>query len=248
MIDDLQLEIRRNRRKNTATITVFRAGRIVVSVPTHFTNHNIRELIARKRPWINKKVKQLASLPPPSPEVQFINDEGFLFLGEDRRLKITYDGFVGAFSTEQQIVVSVPAGLAAADQARAVRKELAAWYANQALTTLNDRVEYFAQHFKQTLQAAPSRVGVRYYKSRWGVCKPNGEIVFNWCLIMAPLSVIDYVVVHELCHLRVPNHSRAFWRLVASILPDYKESKRWLRRVDHKKCLAPVGSSRASMT
>ncbi|WP_133627269.1 M48 family metallopeptidase [Fonticella tunisiensis] len=73
------------------------------------------------------------------------------------------------------------------------------------------------------------RVVVKEQKSIWGSCSSRGNINFNWRLIMAPLSVIDYVVIHELCHLKHQDHSSKFWSLVEYVMPDYKEKKKWLR-------------------
>jgi predicted metal-dependent hydrolase len=74
-----------------------------------------------------------------------------------------------------------------------------------------------------------TRVDVRDYRSQWGSCSPRGRLAFNWRLALAPFEVLDYVVVHELCHLRVPNHSSGFWRLVESRRPAWRTQRDWLR-------------------
>jgi hypothetical protein len=73
------------------------------------------------------------------------------------------------------------------------------------------------------------RVQIRAQRTRWGSCSPRGDLSFNWRLVLAPFDVLDYVVVHELCHLREPNHSARFWRLVASRRPDWHSQRDWLR-------------------
>ena len=75
-----------------------------------------------------------------------------------------------------------------------------------------------------------ARVSVRDQRSRWGACSPRGVITLNWRLVQMPASVSDYILLHELMHLRQPNHSRRFWREVASVCPNWREEERWLRR------------------
>ncbi len=97
---------------------------------------------------------------------------------------------------------------------------------NRALEYLPKRVEYFAQ----LIGVKYGRIGIRHQKTRWGSCSSNGNLSFNCLLMLAPPEVIDYVVVHELCHRKVMNHSKAFWSEVEKIIPDYKKSVLWLRK------------------
>jgi len=78
------------------------------------------------------------------------------------------------------------------------------------------------------LGVEPARIQIRDQRTRWGSCSSTGTLSFNWRLVLAPFEVLDYVVVHELCHLRVPNHSRRFWQLVETRRPDWRERKGWL--------------------
>ena len=100
------------------------------------------------------------------------------------------------------------------DEARRAARELVAMVAEEEARELGVRV---------------ARVDVRDYRSQWGSCSPRGRLGFNWRLALAPFEVLDYVVVHELCHLRVPNHSRRFWRLVESRRPGWRAQRDWLR-------------------
>lgn len=92
--------------------------------------------------------------------------------------------------------------------------------------------EYFpkrAAHFQQFTGGTYSRITIRDQKTRWGSCSAKGTLSFNWRLMLAPPAVLDYVVVHELCHLTHMNHSKAFWALVESVCPDYRTHRRWLK-------------------
>ena len=106
---------------------------------------------------------------------------------------------------------------------------LVAWYAGRALTQLQARVA----HFAASMGLSPGPVELKGWKRRWGECHPDGKLRFNWRLILCPPMVIDYVVVHELAHLKHRNHSKRFWSKVASILPDFRQREDWLEEHGH---------------
>jgi len=107
----------------------------------------------------------------------------------------------------------------------AILKKLAEkWYRKEAEKIILQRVEKYRYKFK----ISPGNIKVKEQKRRWGTCTSKGNIYFNWRIIMAPLNVIDYVIVHEFSHLAYHNHSVKFWNYVGSIMPDYKERKKWL--------------------
>ena len=96
---------------------------------------------------------------------------------------------------------------------------------NKACVVIPRRVAYYAEK----LGVSYGKITLRQQKTRWGSCAANGNLNFNWLLILAPPEVLDYVVVHELCHRREMNHSQAFWKEVEKILPDYRERQKWLK-------------------
>lgn len=104
------------------------------------------------------------------------------------------------------------------------KKQLESYFKQQAELLMNERLELIS---KQTT-LTPSKVSIRQYRARWGSCNNRGEVSFNYLLMMTPLFVIDYVIVHELCHLKFLNHSKDFWQLVETYSPDYKIAKQWL--------------------
>lgn len=107
----------------------------------------------------------------------------------------------------------------------AVRAAIRATLSKMALERIRERLSYYAPRVGKT----PGRVTIREQKSRWGSCSQKGNLNFNWKLIMAPPQVLDYVVIHELCHLHEFNHSPRFWALVAAQQPDYEVWKKWLK-------------------
>ena len=105
------------------------------------------------------------------------------------------------------------------------KEKMVSWYRKQAREILTQRMEHFSKLSGWTYTS----ISINSARTRWGSCGPKNSINFSWRLVMAPMSVIDYVVVHELAHTVVKNHSRKFWDAVASVMPDYKERRRWLK-------------------
>lgn len=97
-----------------------------------------------------------------------------------------------------------------------------------------EQVTAVAESEAPRLGVAYAAIQIRDQRTRWGSCSPRGTLTFNWRLALAPHSVLDYVVVHELCHLREANHGPGFWRLVESHRPGYREQRAWLRRYGHE--------------
>ena len=100
---------------------------------------------------------------------------------------------------------------------------------DEARRAARELVRMVADEEAPTLDVAYARIQIRDQRTRWGSCSARGTLSFNWRLALAPLPVLDYVVVHELCHLREPNHSRRFWALVESRRPGWREQRAWLR-------------------
>jgi len=121
--------------------------------------------------------------------------------------------------------IKVPSNLKGENRREEIKRRLIEWYKKEARTKYKERVE----HYRKKLGVSYNKIFIRDQKTRWGSCSSKGNLNFNWRLIMAPLSIMDYIVVHELVHLIHPNHGRDFWKLVESVIPDYKEKKQWLR-------------------
>lgn len=115
--------------------------------------------------------------------------------------------------------------LTAATQEAVIERAVKQWYVQQARKIILERVA----HYQSLLQEPVGSIRIKDVRSRWGSCSSKRNLNFNWRLVMAPMEVLDYVVVHELCHLKEMNHSKNFWKLVEDILPDYKRQREWLK-------------------
>ena len=113
----------------------------------------------------------------------------------------------------------------AAPEPSVVKEHLLKWYQTRALAKVNEKVPVYTDQ----IGVNPRFVAVKSLKSRWGSCSIHGRISLAWNIIMAPERILDYLIVHELCHMVHHNHSAEYWNLVATILPDHRQSRKWLR-------------------
>ena len=204
----------RSKRK-TLALVVEADGSLTVRAPLRMKEADIRSFIEEKKAWIlQKQAKAQEEAHAPR---RYEEGEVFPYLGKEIPLRIVPDGKPALVKTS---VFKL---------ARSVRPQaethFETWYRKQARVVLAERVAYFAR--KHDFKVGKVRISSAC--TRWGSYSSKGTLSFTWRLVMAPLEVIDYVVVHELCHLRVMNHSKAFWAHVERILPDYKARRNWLK-------------------
>lgn len=201
----------------------------MISAPANTSMARIREIVQDKGGWIIKQMKDLADADGMIRERQFTSGEPLWLLGSVRYMKVIYKAAgrkIECREDGQNIEVLVPLDIAGDEAAAAIRDALVKWYKEQAGPIMQERVEIYAP----MLNLYPSQILIREQKTRWGSCSHKGVIRFNWRIIMAPLDLVDYIVVHELSHLKVPNHSPEFWSLVGSHVPDYKARRARLRK------------------
>ena len=213
-------EIIRTSRRKSADIRV-EDGAVSVIVPLNTPTERIDQLLVTKRRWIKEKINLHRESAPASSK-QFVSGEAFAYLGRNYRLKVERGNFAPVRLLQGRLVVTVPQGK---EQPHMVRNALVRWYKRQAEQKLTEKVERFAP----VVSVEPFGVGVKSFKSRWGSCTAKGKLEFNWQIMMAPNRIVDYVVIHELCHLIRHDHSPMFWREVARVLPDYLQCRQWLR-------------------
>jgi predicted metal-dependent hydrolase len=215
----------RSKRK-TFALEVKRDGSLVVRAPLRATRAQVEALVSQKSDWIKSKQELVKSLYPPAPPREYVNGEGFLYLGQSYQLAMV-DGAAEPLVLSDQFNLARPA----LPDAQAVFK---AWYRQQAFDVISRRVEWYASLNGFVYQ----QVKISNARMRWGSCSPTGALSFSWRLVMAPLRVIDYVVVHELVHLQVKNHSRDFWGKVKTHMPDYREQVAWLKQNGYRLTLS----------
>jgi predicted metal-dependent hydrolase len=214
-------DIIRSSKRKTAAIKI-RQGKVSVIVPDCLPMATIESLVANKNRWIKEKLAIQNEIIAIKPK-EFISGESFSYLGKNHPLKIER-GLHPAIKLHQgELVVSVRDKIA--DNSVKIRPMLIKWYKQQAESELIEKTERYAG----IIGVKPSTVTIKSFKSRWGSCSITGSIHYNWKLVIAPERIVDYVVIHELCHMLHHNHSPAFWQAVATYCHDYKECRAWLK-------------------
>lgn len=174
-------------------------------------------LLTENAGWVLEKKRKYDEYRAAAPDREFVEGESFPFLGTDRFVRVAE---VSDASVKEDALVLPRSRVAAGSLKDALEK----LYREQARSHLHERVEFFADR----MNVEPKKIELRNQRTRWGSCSVKKTLSFNWRLMMAPPEVVDYVVVHELAHLRVEQHTRRFWTLVQEQVPDYAEHVEWL--------------------
>jgi len=211
-------------------INIKENGNVSVYSPRFVGEREIHQFIREKAQWIVRNVQEATEDYNTLKAKKYSHGHDFMFLGKKYRLAVIEKNIRRAqihFDGERWLV-KVPAMMTSEQRQEIVKEKLMQWFRSQALEILGCRVF----HYSRIMEIEPIEIVIRAQKHIWGSCHHDkNKINLNWQLVMAPQEVLDYVIVHELCHLFHPNHSKRYWRKVGSILPDYKKRQKWLR--DH---------------
>ncbi|MGC9965885.1 MAG: SprT family zinc-dependent metalloprotease [Syntrophobacteraceae bacterium] len=220
---EFDYQIRKSARRKTISITVHPDNRIVVSAPASCSKKNILLFVEKKSDWIHGAIQANLQRARQNRQRRFETGEKLLFLGREYILRVDRGSPPDVFLTGGFICVRLASE--GAPEPLEVKNHLLEWYVARAL----DKVKEKLPHYADWIGVNPHFVTIKSLKSRWGSCSVHGRISLAWNIIMAPEAVLDYLVVHELCHMVHHNHSAHYWDLVASILPDHRQSRKWLR-------------------
>jgi predicted metal-dependent hydrolase len=209
-------------KRRTMSLEINKDGSLTVRAPRRAADGEISAFVNSKKDWIIKKQFQADQRAREAPPKQFVEGEQFLYLGISYPLEIVNRQAVplvlnGKFTLRAESpVISI--------------QVFEKWYREQAAKKIKPRTDTLAKNngFEYTI------IRINGAKTHWGSCGPKGSLNFPWRLVMAPEEVIDYVIVHELVHLRVRNHSRRYWQAVKGIMPDYKIRLKWLQENGHR--------------
>ncbi len=215
--------IRSKRRRKTISLHIKEDGRIVIHAPYRTSNGEIGKFIKEKQSWIiekisekEKKIKEV--------EKTFLPGEKFLYLGEWYPLEIDRSN-----TKEPPLKLSFGYFILNEDHIEEARELFIQWYKREAKERIVRRVDYYSSR----LQLFPEAIRITSANCRWGSCSRDNRLSFAWRMIMAPLPVIDYILIHELVHIREKNHSKRFWNYLESILPDHRKHRHWLKENGH---------------
>jgi predicted metal-dependent hydrolase len=224
----IEYNLIRNPNINKVSIAVEWQNGVTVTAPDSLPVEEINNTLHKKGSWIlNKWYEVNEIVNPPAPK-EYVSGEKFAYLGRQYKLKVRKNNTVKKSSISfyrGHFIANVPANLSAKEQRDELYNEFKKWYIDHGQAKVQERLNMYST----IMNLSASKVSLKEQKMRWGTCTKEGAIYMNWRIMMAPMSVVDYILVHELAHIKYPDHSNDFWRLVQSILPDYEQRKEWLR-------------------
>ncbi len=227
-------EVTRSERRKKTISTMVSLDRVRVLAPTHTSDGELEDLIRKQAPRILDRRKKLKRRPAPK---KFLTGETLPYLGLDVPLTVdTYQSLRPWVRYDQgRFLVDAPPGLGEDAHRELIRITFMEWYRARAAEYLSERVEYWRPLAGNGIE---NRILIGDQRRRWASCASDGTLRFNWRIMMLDPSLIDYLVVHELTHLIVMNHSALFWDLVSDFIPDVKDRRQRLRKTE---CLLPLG-------
>lgn len=220
-IDTTEITITTSAKRKSVGLQILPDGGIAVKVPFLFPKKKIGEFLKLHETWIRKKQEEIKKRYGIVVPKKFQTGEEFLYLGKKYPLVVSN-------ALEQAIVFDKGFYLNAFNQ-RNAQTYFSNWYKKQALQLFTQRVATYAVQVKVVYQS----IALSSATSKWGSCSHDNKLLFNWRLIMAPVSVIDSVIFHELAHILEKNHTKKFWRKVTMWCPTYEEQKKWLDTNGH---------------
>lgn len=213
-------------RKTSLSITVHPDKAVTVRAPIGRSVEEVKARVKRRASWILKKQHYFDRFTPLPVERQYVSGETHWYLGRQYRLKIVESDtdsvklrgrFIWVHTTNK-------------DNHKRVKQQVRKWYRQHAIDLIERRLEGVVEQ-ATTVHILMPVVRMRTMAKRWGSCAKSGTITLNTELVKAPVQCIDYVIAHELCHLKHRNHSPAFWRLLSRLMPDWEARKKRLEKI-----------------
>jgi predicted metal-dependent hydrolase len=219
--DTIRYEVRFLASRQTLGIEVHPDSRVVVRAPLGCPETLIAERVRKRAAWISRQLAEFERYHPRTPARQYVNGESHLYLGRQYRLKLLSSDTRGVKLTRGRLLVSLPGE---PDPER-VKALLHRWYLDRARAVFGEVLDASLRHFKGVEHP---RLIVRAMQSRWGSLSRAGTMTLNVNLVRAPRLCIEYVVVHELCHIKYRDHDARFFKLLGQVMPDWEQRKQRL--------------------
>lgn len=223
---DYQIIYKEN-KKDISILIEYQIG-VTVVAPPHTNIEQIAAIIKKKAPAIHKQLRKLAEIKSEESSRQFKSGEKIPYLGRQYRLKVIKDDSLTDCSLhfyQGRFTAFVPTTFTDNDRIQSLNHLFKQWYITMGTKKLKQRLKLY----ENKLDLSPNQLTVKDQEKSWGTCTPSGNIYINWRIFTAPMRYVDYILVHELCHLKYMDHSDDFWHLISSLLPDYEDRKEWLR-------------------
>ena len=225
---NIEYSIKRSHQRNSAEVALDPELGVVVTCPNDLEDGQIENLVIKKAPWILQKLKYTREGVVKPSVREYVSGETYHYLGRRYRLKVIEDESVSPYEVklkEGRFWIRVPPFTEESPREVVVPSALRSWFSKRAKKKLRERAELYSSK----IGVMPKDIIVKNQMKRWGSYTKTGVVNLNWRVIMAPMSIVDYVVVHELVHVTIDAHSNEFWKSLRAIIPDYERRKDWLR-------------------
>ena len=217
--NELLIQVVRSRRRRKTSSIIISNGIVKVVVPDQISDFTIKELINKRMSWIKKKLQDESNIKPVIVK-EYVDGESFTYLGNNYKLKSFVRNVSFVKVSSDYINVSLPK-----KSKENIKGLLEHWYEEKAIEILTEKTNRYAK----IIGVSPTAISVGDFKSKWGSCSIEGKISYNWKIIIAPHKILDYIVIHELCHMLEHNHSKEYWCHVKTYCNDFKEYRKWLK-------------------
>ena len=221
---DFNIIIKRTNRKKTVSFRI-KNQEVIISVPKFLSDNEIYNLVEIKIKWIKNKLA-LEKLNTVSIKRKYENGDIFLYLGSEYSLKIKKSYRDNIYIKDKNLIVEAKNVLATNN----IKNNIKNWYISESKKYLTKTNSYY----EILIGVKSNKLLFGQYKSKWGSCNSKKTISYDWRIIMAPFEVIHYLIIHELCHIKYPNHSIYFWKYVEKYMINYKIQKKWLKNNSNK--------------
>jgi len=212
--------------RKTMEIAVHPDAQVVVKAPRDITLDAIKARLVRRAHWIRKQIDYFRQFQPKPPPRRYIGGETHMFLGQQYRLKLRKQQEDDVRLKGGYFFVRTPSP----NNPERVKSLLDEWYEEHAWSVFSRRLRLCCE-CARSLKVPIPKIRVRKMSKRWGSCGKSGDILLNIDLVKASLYCIDYVIMHELCHTKVPTHHNGYYKLLSKYMPDWKERKKRLEKV-----------------
>ena len=211
------------RKRKTMSIEVETTGEVTVIAPVGTSTDDVIEKVKSRAGWIVSKQYESKFINDTKIEREAVSGESYMYLGRNYSLDIRVGEDTDNISVklfQGKFVVNTYT-----KDEDLIKKAMENWYREKTLAKVKERVSYYSSYFNDKV----TTIKVKEQKKRWASCTSKNELLFNWRCVMAPVFVLDYIVVHEMCHMEYKNHSKDFWNRVCAVMPDYEVRRAWLR-------------------
>jgi predicted metal-dependent hydrolase len=215
-----------NRRKTIELVIDFNKG-FTVRAPKGMKKEDIIKNLHRKEKWIINNLDKMTEILKYDSIKEFVSGEKFLLRGRRYALKVSKSKkeLPSLEFKKSQFKAIVPSQFSETQYESLLRPLFIKFYKDRAEMIIRGRVNKYLKYFNKE----PKKIIIAELNNKWGSCSKNNQMRFNWRIVLAKTSIIDYVVVHELCHMIQKNHSDKYWKELKRILPEYEKQKEWLR-------------------